>query len=200
MPLSHHKIPMPTKRKISLKDKIKLASMVRRIRLSPHPKPSIKALARAKGVSPNQLRKWERQLDDLLQRPSPSKNYTLNPGRSSFLAPIKDILLMWLSHVRQAGIPVSIRMLTIRALELKPDFSQKTTSARYQVLYRLLKSSGYSIRARTRVGQASPEVTREIAGEFINYIRPLLNQEHRDKQWIINMDQTAVFFSMLPPV
>jgi len=142
---------MPTNRRISLHEKIKLGSMVRRIRLSPDPKYSIKALAREKGVSPNQLRKWEIQLDDLLQCPScsSSKKYTVHPGCSSFLAPIKDILLLWLSNVRQAGIPVSIRMLTVRAIELMADFSQKTSSARYQVIYRLLKSSGYSIRAKT---------------------------------------------------
>jgi hypothetical protein len=105
---------------------------------------------------------------------------------------------MWLSNVRQAGIPVSIRMLTVRALELKPDFAQKSRASRYHVIYRLLKSSGYCIRARTSVGQASPEVTREVAAEFVNYIRPLLTVENRDKHWIMNMDQTAVFFSMLP--
>jgi len=34
-------------------------------------------LAREKGVSPNQLRKWERQLDDLLQPSARRKFYSV---------------------------------------------------------------------------------------------------------------------------
>jgi hypothetical protein len=62
----------------------------------------------------------------------------------------------------------------------------------------LLKSNGFSIRSPTRVAQSSSEAVRELATEFMNHVRPLLSLDCRDKQWILNMDQTAMFFSMKP--
>jgi hypothetical protein len=189
---------MPTRKKISLREKINLASMVRRIRSSSDQnKPSLKALARSRGVSPFQLRKWERQLDSLIQQPNLTK-CSLNEGRKSFLAPIKDRLLFWLSNIRQDGIPVSVRMLTVKAMEMLPTFSGKSTDAKYMAVYRLLKSHGYTIRSKTRVSQASAASVRELCTQFMRYVRPLLVTEDRDKNWILNMDQTAVFFSMMP--
>jgi len=167
---------------------------------SPGTSPSLKALARARGVAPNQLRHWERQLDSLIQvLPNQGNKATLNTGRASVLAPIKDELLIWLSNTRQDGIPISIRMLSIKATELFPAFEEKTSHARYMAVSCLLKSNGFSIRSPTRVAQSSSEaVTRERATHFMDHIHPLLSLNSRDKNWIMNMDQTAMFFAMKP--
>jgi len=185
------------RRKIALRDKIKLASIVRCLRLNPGMGSSLKALARARGVATCQLRKWEKQLDSLIQQPNLAKG-TLNQGRHSNLAPVKDRLLIWLSNMRQDGVPVSVKMLTVKASEMLPSFGEKASHAKYMAVSRLLKSNGFSIRSKTRVAQASSDATRELATLFMNHVRPLLSLDCRDKKWIINMDQTAVFFSMMP--
>jgi hypothetical protein len=100
--------------------------------------------------------------------------------------------------MRQDGIPVSVRMLSIKAVELLPSFGEKTAHARYMAVSRLLKTNGYSIRSKTRVAQVSNETVRELATQFMSHIRPLLSLQCRDPKWILNMDQTAVFFSMMP--
>ena len=138
---------MPRRKKFSLHEKINLTSIVRRNRSSsPGRSPCLKALAGARGVAPNQLRCWERQLDSLIQLlPNQGNKATLNTGRASVLATIKDELLIWLRDSRQDGIPISIRMLTIKATELLPAFGEKTSHAKYMAVSRLLKSNGFSI-------------------------------------------------------
>jgi transposase-like protein len=52
---------MARKKKITLQQKINLGSIVRRLHADPsRSSPSLKALARARGIDPNQLRRWER--------------------------------------------------------------------------------------------------------------------------------------------
>lgn len=182
---------------ISIKDKIILATRVREIRTSDRPGQTIRGLARENNVQPVQLRKWERQLDLLLQR-SPTNKFSLRTGRPGLLEPIKDDLLLWLSNLRQDGVPVSIKMVALHAIDLNPEFGAKSISAQYQAVRRLLRSNGYSIRASTRVGQASAAQTRGIATQFMGHVRALVSLPNRAKQWILNMDQTAVFFSMVP--
>ena len=46
--------------------------------------------------------------------------------------------------------------------------------------------------------QRSPGEVGEEATEFQEFIRPMLLGPERSLHWIINMDQTPVFFSMHP--
>lgn len=86
----------------------------------------------------------------------------------------------------------------MKAAELLPAFGEKAAHAKYMAVSRLLKSNGFSIRSPTRVAQASSEAIKELATQFMDHIRPLLSLNCRDKKWIMNMDQTAMFFSMKP--
>jgi DDE superfamily endonuclease. len=197
--VSHYLHAKPRRRKFSLREKINLASIVRRIRCNSGQGPSLKALVRARGIAPCQLRRWEKQLDSMIQQLNVQGNKaSLNTGRKSVLAPIKDDLLIWLSNLRQDGVPVSIRMLATKATEMLPAFGEKRAHARYMAVSRLLKSNGFSIRSATRVAQSSSEAVQDLANQFMDHVRPLLSLDCRDKQWIMNMDQTAMFFSMKP--
>ena len=187
-----------SRRKVTISEKIALATRVREIKASLIPNQTIKGLARESNVAPSQLRKWEKQMDDLLQVRGPTTKHSLRPGRPGLLESVKDALMLWLSNLRQDGVPISIKMLCVHAINLKEVFGQKSTSAQYQIVRRLLRANGYSIRASTRVAQADPQVMRGIAGEFVAHVRNIINMPHRQKEWIMNMDQTAVFFSMEP--
>jgi DDE superfamily endonuclease. len=62
----------------------------------------------------------------------------------------------------------------------------------------ILKLNGFSIRSATRVAQSSSEAVQDLANQFMDHVRPPFSLDCRDKQWIMNMDQTAMFFSMKP--
>jgi hypothetical protein len=195
-----YQVEMPRRRKsskkfLSIKEKIHLGQLVRQNRQSKGT--SIKKLARQHNVQPCQLRKWERQLDLFLDLENKSK-CTLRPGRTSQLAHIKDQLLTWLANLRQEGAPVSMHMVILQAMSLDRDFAEKKSSTRYSAVRRLLKASGWSIRAKTREAQTAPIVAFGAAQEFVLSMRPFLAAENRHQDWIMNMDQTALFFSMTP--
>jgi hypothetical protein len=50
----------------------------------------------------------------------------------------------------------------------------------------------------THVAQRDPDEVRGEAGDYMNSVRPLLEGDHRDRRFILNMDQTPVYFSMNP--
>jgi hypothetical protein len=66
------------------------------------------------------------------------------------------------------------------------------------VTRRFLKKHSLVYRMGTKVSQRSPGEVGEEATEFQEFIRPMLLGPERSLHWIINMDQTPVFFSMHP--
>lgn len=51
-------------------------------------------------------------------------------------------------------------------------------------------------RMGTHMSQRHPEEVEEEATNFLNEVRTKVIGPHRDKRWIINMDQTLVYFTM----
>jgi membrane glycosyltransferase len=89
-------------------------------------------------------------------------------------------------------------MIALHAQTMHEEFAQKSSSAQYQIVRRMMISNGFSIRASTRVAQADPTVMMETARNFVDSVREMLASEPRPKEWIMNMDQTAVFYAMVP--
>jgi len=75
---------------------------------------------------------------------------------------------------------------------------QKSAMARYWVVRRFLKKHSIVHRMGTKVSQRPPGEVCQEAQEFQDFIRPMLQGPERDLHWIINMDQTPVFFSIHP--
>ena len=72
---------------------------------------------------------------------------------------------------------------------------QKSALARVMVMRRFLKKHSLVYRMGTKVSQRSPGKVGEEAMEFQEFIRPMLLGPERSLHWIINMDQTPVFFN-----
>ena len=75
---------------------------------------------------------------------------------------------------------------------------QKLARARYCVVRRFLKKHSIVHRMGTKVLQRPPGEVCQEAQEFQDFIHLMLQGPERDLCWIINMDQTAVFFFMHP--
>ena len=91
-----------------------------------------------------------------------------------------------------------MNMVILKALQYETDFRWKKYQTRYGIVRRLLISKNIVIRAQTHEAQRAPKEMQDEAKCFVARVRPLLSCNNRDKRFILNMDQTPVFFSMAP--
>jgi len=128
----------------------------------------------------------------------------INPGRKGQLEDVGPDLLAFVDELREKGYAVSRKMIVLQAIKLlgsDSDFALKTYSAKSQSVSRWMAKNDLSIRAGTHQAQAPPLTVTSAAVDFIiNMARPAVNPDlsYRDRKFIINMDQTPVFFSMHP--
>ena len=156
---------------------------------------SLKGLAREEGVAPNQIRAWMKKLLELKQRRG--SNVTVHRGRPSSFKKGKELVL-WVLELRQSGMPVSMGMAILKASQMDSNFRRKKPMSRYSCIRRLLRSNGIRIRCKTHESQDLPSQKEDEAKAFVQDTIPSVNMPGRDKRFIINMDQTPVFFSMTP--
>jgi hypothetical protein len=91
---------------------------------------------------------------------------------------------------------VSVCLFTLRACELSAAFRRKTPRAKDCVIRRFLASNKIVLRAVTHECQRPPEQLRREALDFIEYARPKVVGPNRHPAFVINMDQTPIFFDM----
>ncbi len=166
---------------------------------------SLNTVADELGVSSSCLSRWMNKLPQYrflvkLER----ERFSLHQGRSAQLDVIGPELLAFVEDLREKGYAVSRKMIVAQACRiLGPEcaFSSKSYAARAQSVSRWMKNNNLTIRAGTHQGQALPQTVTSLATDFIvNIARPAVSvdQPHRHQDFIINMDQTPVFFSMHP--
>lgn len=155
------------------------------------------------------FRKW-RKCKDLLASTRPGA-FTTSVGKASFLRCVEKELLMFIFELREQGIAVNVNLICLEVCRLAEEhkddaayrgihsFQNKTKNAKCKCVSRWVKKHGYTYRMGTHVSQKSPAETAELSTDFLEVIRPLISQPNRHKDFIINMDQTPVFFSMESP-
>ena len=151
-------------------------------------------------VDPAQLRRWRKDIVRLKRMAdnSSANKKTCSTGRPSSLSDVAGDILPWINDLREQGVPVSIRMVVIKISKLKPEFKRRNAKTKYGIVKRFLEANNIVIRRKTHEAQAAPDIHQGKAIAFIISTRRLLQGSHRNKKYIINMDQTAVFFSMTP--
>ena len=65
---------------------------------------------------------------------------------------------------------------------------------KYSVERRLLRSHSIVIRSKTHQAQRHPKEMVDEVKHFVSHVTPLLASPNHDQRYIINMDQTPVFF------
>jgi hypothetical protein len=131
-----------------------------------------------------------------LIQPDAGNRASVHVGRTSILAPVDDELIRWFTEKRDQGVMLSIRLVTLQASRLCADFRRKSARAKDQAMRRFLASNGIVMRAVTHTCQRLPHLVREEAMDFIRDVREKVVGENRSLKYIINMDQTPVFFDM----
>ena len=90
---------------------------------------SLKAVCRDHDVQPSQVRRWQR-LNNELKKSNPNAA-SVNRERASCLKEVGVDLLWWMFKLREQGMPVSLRMVSLKASELDVNFRRKSISAKY---------------------------------------------------------------------
>ena len=142
------------------------------------------------GLSKSCLSSWMKDLSLLREKCEiPGVRLTSHNGHVSQLEPVHNELLSFIEEYCCMGFSVSKKMLLFQASNM--------TGARHQAISHWMARGGLVIRAGTHQAQEAPEVTMSAAMDFIhNIARPAVSLMYHDKRYIINMDQTPVFFSM----
>ena len=141
------------------------------------------------------------QVEDEKENHIPRK-LTMHKGRTSQLAHLSEDLLFYVEEYREMGFPLSKKMLIFQAKRLSAadsPFLLLSRHAQEQAISRWMAAHNLTIRVGTHKAQDHPEATKSLALDYIlNVARPAVNltQPHRDRRFIMNMDQTPVFFSM----
>jgi hypothetical protein len=123
-------------------------------------------------------------------------------GRRGQLEDIGQDLLEYVGVLHEKGYAISRKMLVAHATRLfGPDsaFSHKSFPAQGQIVSRWMAKVGLTIRTGTHQAQVLPQTVFGTALDFIvNVARPAVSHSYRHPDFIMNMDETPVYFSMHP--
>ena len=145
------------------------------------------------GVSHSLLSKWSKRHVEV-GKVAFLKKKSVCTGPLGQLKVIEEPLLRFIFEMREQGMPVSNLMVMIKASKLSDEFAAKTCTARYSAVKRFLRAHSLVYRMGTHVAQRDPEEVRGEASDYMNSVRPLMKGDHRDRRFILDMDQTPVYF------
>lgn len=157
---------------------------------------SIRGISRDFQIQPQQLRNWLKK--ERILRVSKKTQKGAYRRRGGCLKEFEEPLMEWFFALRESGVPVNIRAMVLKAGSFDPEFARKSWEARYQALQRLLKANCVAIRVGTRLSQRDPQEMADEAREFVAYMRGELSGPEINQDYVINMDQTPIYFSMPP--
>jgi hypothetical protein len=144
-------------------------------------------------IQPSQYRRWKAK-EPAMKKAINQKATTLHAGPPSCIMHLEDDILEWFDTMRGRGLVMNINMIVMKAAELDGVFRRRTMWSKLQAVRRLNSKYGLVYRATTNESQRLPSEVREEALGYVEAVRPRLVGRHED--YIINMDQTPVFFSM----
>lgn len=175
--------------------KLAIISAVRRI--MDEMKSSLREASSTIPIHHTLVAKWAKESAILLDVIK-SKKKSRHPGPDGQLRPIEDDLLRFIFELREMGMPVNMLMVVIKASTLSSEFSAKSMKARFSAARWFVKHHSLTYRMGTHESQRHPDEVKEEAQDFLSEMKKKVVGPHRDKRFIINMDQTPVYFSMEP--
>ena len=125
-----------------------------------------------------------------------SKRKANHPGPIGQLKHLEDALLRFIFEQREQGITVSILGIVVKASSLSPEFNEKHFIARTSAVKRFIHAHSLVYRMGTHESQRKPDEVAAEASDYMGVMRQICEGPHRDWRFIINMDQTPVYFTM----
>jgi hypothetical protein len=125
-----------------------------------------------------------------------SKKKASHAGPLDQLKLIEPDLLRAIFEHREQGMKVDYILIVMKASTLSSAFNAKSLTARCSAVKRFLCAHSIVYRMGTHESQRKPEEIQEEATDYMRLIRLFLIGNHRDPRFILNMDQTPVYFLM----
>ena len=158
---------------------------------------SLREASKLINISHKQILDWKKQSE---KRKGKSNQHakSLGDGVQSFLSPYTDRLLSFIFEMRETGMAVSVNSIVLKVSQLSREFREKSMIARHSDVHRFINVHGFMHRMGTHLLQCQPSEMEEIATDFVRVTWEKLQMNCRDKDYIINMDQTPVPFLYYP--
>ena len=112
------------------------------------------------------------------------------------MKPLENSLLRYVFEQHEQGINLSILALVVKASLLLPIFNEKHFVARVSAVKRFVFAHSLVYRMGTHVSQHKPDEVAAESSDYMDLMRQIVEGPHRDRRFIINMDQTPVYFTM----
>jgi hypothetical protein len=150
-------------------------------------------------VSAANLSKWEKAgvgSMDPKDKLFKSKKKAKLPGPPSQLAVIDEALLRYVFEQREQGFVIDTLKIVLRASFLFPGFHDKSFTARCSAVKRCLIADSMRYQMGTHTSQRPPAEVASKALDYIVYMCHIVTSSNRDRHFILNMNQTPVYFAM----
>ena len=150
------------------------------------------------GVTESNYRSFRKQLASITDGGVivRSSSRQVHPGRPGLLKEHSDVLLRFVFELREQGMGVTYRMIVNKASQLSRDFREKSQTAKLHIVVRWVKTNSLVYRMGTTQSQRPPSETVHEALDYLKYVgRVKCKESNRDPRFIMNMDQTPVFFT-----
>jgi hypothetical protein len=125
-----------------------------------------------------------------------SKKKANLPGPLSQLEGIEEPLFCYIFEMREQGVIINSWNVALRASYLSPEFREKSFTARISAVKRWLVAHSMRYQMGTHTGQHPPAKVESKARKYMAYMRRIVLGGNRDRRFILNMDQTPVYFLM----
>ncbi len=110
---------------------------------------SRRSIARDLNVDASQIRRWEKQrplMEEKLKKTNANpRAATLHSGGKSQLEPIGEDLLKYIWEKRDIGLPVSVRMVKLKARQLCAEFRRKSERSQDQSVRLFIAAHGITV-------------------------------------------------------
>jgi hypothetical protein len=160
---------------------------------------SLRKSAERVQVSAGLLMKWEERFslgNNPIEALLKTKKKSIHPGPLGQLKPLKEALLKYIFKKCKQGIKISTLAIIVVASNLSTKFGKKNFIARCSTVKRFVKAHLLVYQMGTHLCQCKPEEVEAEASNYMRLIRTLLFGPHCNQGFILNMDQTPVYFLM----
>jgi hypothetical protein len=123
-----------------------------------------------------------------------NKKKSIRPGPLGQLKPLEEELLKYTFKQHEQGIKVSTLCIFVLASNLFTAFGKKDFVAKCSAIKHFLHAHLLANRMSMHICQRKLEEVEAEASNYMRLIRPLLFGPHCNRCFILNMDQTPVFF------
>jgi hypothetical protein len=112
------------------------------------------------------------------------------------LKPLENSLLRYVFGQHEQGINLSILALIVKALSLSPIFNEKHFVANVSAVKRFVRAHSLIYCMGMHVSQHKPDEVAAESSDYMHLMCRIVEGPHHDWRFIINMDQTPVYFTM----